>query len=261
MMRILCLHGRNQSGRIFEAHLEPAIKVFQGSESRVSFDFTDGPICCAELSADGQPVYNFYAAPVIAEIRNAHEWLARKLDVDGPYDGVIAFSQGAALVSSYLLYQQWYEHEQAPPFKFAGFMSGSIPLDVLKSLGAQVSRAAERVVEETELRRQGVLGPLPSHVSRARLAIFNSDDCFGLNLNKMPLELKIRVPTIHVWGQRDPEFPASIHLAGLCDPYIRKMHTHGDAHEVPQGVEDVSQLAQLILWCMQRAVWPGQSQI
>ncbi|KAI0430380.1 serine hydrolase FSH [Xylaria sp. FL1042] len=256
-MKILCLHGREQSGKIFQAQLSAVINVVQHAETKVSFEFADAPIQCAKSSLDGQAVYKFFDASIITEICMAHEWLARKLTADGPYDGVIGFSQGATLVSSHLLYRQWYNYDDTTPFKFAIFISGSLSLVVLKDLGVPVPVAAERVVEETELRRQADLGPFSPHVSLARQAIFNSDDCFGLNLNRVPLELKIRIPTIHIWGVDDPGFPTSVHLAGLCDPYIRKIYTHGGAHEIPQETGDIQELGQLFLWCMQRAIWPG----
>jgi pimeloyl-ACP methyl ester carboxylesterase len=212
------------------------------------------------VSSDGQATIKSSDAAVIAEIHESNEWLARKLDTDGPYDGVIAFSQGATLVSGYLLYQQWYA-SRTPPFRFAIFISGRIPLEVLKDLGVPVSKDAERVVKEVQLRCQAGLGPLPSHTSLERQAIYNSDDCFGLNLNKVPLELKIRIPTVHVWGRNDAAFPTSIQLASLCDPYLRKIYTHSDGHGVPQEIEDTGQLGQLLSWCMQRAIWPGHLQI
>ncbi|KAI1109818.1 serine hydrolase FSH [Nemania sp. NC0429] len=244
-MKILCLHGCAQSGQVFQAQLGAAIGIVESSRTGVSFDFIDTPTQCVEFSINERAIYK------------AHEWLATKLEGDGPYDGVIGFSQGAALISSYLLYHQWYNHEHDPPFRFATFISGSISLAVLKNLGVPVPRAAERVVEEMDLRRRENLGPLPSHASLARQAMFNSDDCFGLNLNKVPLELKIRIPTVHIWGTEDPGFPAAIHLAGLCDPYIRKIYAHDGAHKVPQGKEDTEQLSQLVLWYMQQAIWPG----
>ncbi|KAJ2998565.1 hypothetical protein NUW58_g280 [Xylaria curta] len=256
-MKILCLHGGNQNAQTFQKQLDAAIKVIGNSETAALFDFIDAPIRCAASLAEGRAVCNFFDNITIAEISEAHQWLTSKINAGGPYDGVIGFSQGATLVSTYLLYRQWYSHEESPLFRFAVFISGSIPLEVLKELGVPVPRAAEHVVEEAELRRRADLGPLPSHVSLARQAMFNSDDCFGLNLNKVPLELKIRIPTVHIWGANDPGFPASIHLAGLCDPYIRKTYTHNDAHEVPQDMEDAQQLGQLVLWCMQRSIWPG----
>lgn len=140
------------------------------------------------------------------------------------------------------------------------FISGSIPLKALRDLGVPVSNAAESVVAEAELQRDRGLGPSASHTADARRAVFNSDDCFGLNLNSIPLELKIRMPTVHVWGEQDPMFPTSVQLAGLCDPYIRKIHVHGGKCEVPRDGKDVVELASLLEWCIRCATWPGQKQ-
>ncbi|KAI0597394.1 serine hydrolase FSH [Biscogniauxia sp. FL1348] len=260
-MKVLCLHGQNQSGRIFKDEIESIPLDYQDSSASLEFEFLDGPLRCADQAANGEPLYRYYEVSDIPEIRKAHQWLGARLDESGPYDGVIAFSQGAALVSSYLLYQQWYNHESPPPFRFAMFISGSIPLQVLKDLGVPITKEAERVVEEARHQRHRGLGPLSAHSSKARRAVFNSDDCFGLNLNRIPLELKIRIPSIHVWGKEDPLLPASIHLAGLCDPYIRKIHTHEGAHEVPVSKDDRMELGLLLQWGLQRAVWPGHDEV
>ncbi|KAK5637119.1 hypothetical protein RRF57_012831 [Xylaria bambusicola] len=228
------------------------------SEAEVSFDFTDAPILCARSSSsDERAVHSFFDTTTADGMRMAHNWLAEKLTADGPYDGVIGFCQGATVASGYLQFYQWQSYQDEIPFRFAIFINGSLSLAVLKKLGAPIPDAATRVVEETDLRRQADLGPSATHVSLARQAMFNSDDCFGLNLNEIPRELKIRIPTVHIWGMDDPGFPTSIHLASVCDPYLRKTYTHSGAHEVPQGTENTRRLCDLILWCMERATWPG----
>ncbi|KAI1075538.1 serine hydrolase FSH [Whalleya microplaca] len=266
VMRILCLHGADSSGRIFQSELASTLSILQHSIANLSFDFADGPLqssahATGNSSQDNQSRYKFYEALEVKDIRKAHKWLTTKLLQSGPYDGVIAFSHGAVLVSSYLLYQQWYEHESLPPFRFAAFISGNVSLKVLKDLGVTIPDKAERVVAEAEVQYLQGLGPLLAHATRARRAVFDSDDCFGLNLNSIPLELKIRIPTVHVWGERDPMLPASVQLAGLCDPYIRKIHIHSGAHEVPLNEEPPDELAAMLEWCAQRATWPGQTQV
>ncbi|KAI1370654.1 serine hydrolase FSH [Hypoxylon crocopeplum] len=265
-MKILCLHGAGQNGKIFQSDLASLLSKLQHSSVGLTFDFTDGPLqvsnsSAGELPHSELPQYKFYDTGEVRDIRKAREWLAEKLERDGPYDGIVAFSQSAALVSSFLLYRQWYDHELPPPFKFAIFISGNIPLKVLRDLGVPVSIEAERVVAEAELQRDLGHGPSLAHMTKARRAVFNSDDCFGLNLNRMPLELKIRIPTVHVWGEKDPLFPMSTQLAGLCDPYIRKIHVHPGTHEVPQNSKELTELATLLEWCIQRATWPGQKQL
>ncbi|KAI0006342.1 serine hydrolase FSH [Xylariaceae sp. FL0662B] len=266
VMRILCLHGADSNGYIFQSELASILSNLLRSIADLSFDFLDGPLQSSTHAVGNSPHdaktnYKFYEALNVKDILKAHKWLTTKLLQSGPYDGVIAFSHGAALVSSYLLYQQWYEHESPPPFRFAAFISGNIPLMALKDLGVTISDEAERVVAEAELQYSQGLGPLPTHTTRARRAVFNSDDCFGLNLNSIPLELKIRIPTVHVWGEKDPMLPASVQLAGLCDPYIRKIHIHPGAHEIPRDGKSLEELAVILEWCIQRATWPGQTQV
>ncbi|KAI1327689.1 serine hydrolase FSH [Xylariaceae sp. FL0255] len=257
-MKILCLHGRGQNALSFKADLEPIITEAQIQSPDLSFVFADELTFGTSHTADSFD--SQHGSPNTSDIRQAHEWLGKKIEVDGPFDGVIAFCHGAAIVSSYLVHQQWYRPEQGTPFHFAVFFSGSIPLETLKDLGVPVE-AAERIIAETKEQRQRGLGPLPSHVSKMRRALFNSDDCFGLNLNKVPRELRLRIPTVHVWGEDDPDFPSAVQLVGLCEPYIQKIHTHARAHCMPSGLEETGELSRSLLWVASRARWPGRAQM
>ncbi|KAI1383032.1 serine hydrolase FSH [Hypoxylon trugodes] len=262
-MKILCLHDDGENKEILQSELASLLPKLQDSNADLSFEFANGPLQDSNLSTNNSslnesPRYRFYEAEEVKDIRKANKWLAKKLDDDGPYDGVLAFSQGAVLISSFLLYRQWYDHELSPAFKFAIFISGCIPLKVLKDLGVPVPKQAEDAVAQAKTQCAEGLGPLLDHTSKARRAVFNSDDCFGLNLNKIPLELKIRIPTVHVWGENSPMFPTSVQLAGLCDPYIRKIFIHPGKHEIPHGRQELMELASLIEWCIERGNWPGQ---
>ncbi|KAI0834308.1 serine hydrolase FSH [Hypoxylon sp. FL0890] len=263
-MRIICIYGDGQDEETYKSELDLLVSKLRNLNTELSIDFVGCPSLCSDLSTRDAPLQEpprnrSLGIREVEEIRKAGERLAMKLGHDGPYDGAVAFSQGAALVSSFLLYRQWYDHDLPPAFKFAIFISGSIPLNVLRDLGVPVSKEAEDVVAQAELRRDKALGPLPAHTAMARRAVFNSDDCFGLNLNRIPLELKIRIPTVHVWGEEDPLFPTSTQLAGFCDPYIRKIFTHPGRNRIPAEEEVLTEIASLIEWCIQRASWPGQT--
>ncbi|KAI1440832.1 serine hydrolase FSH [Annulohypoxylon stygium] len=267
-MKVLCLHDKGQNENIFRSDKDSLLKKLQKSNTDIWFDFITAPLQDSISEENDSPLhlikshnFKFYDKDEAADIRKASEWLSSKLDSTGPYDGVVAFSQGAVLVSSFLLYRQWYDHELPPAFKFAIFISGGISLKVLKDIGVLVSKEAETAISQATLQHDQGLGPLPAHVMNARRAVFNSDDCFGLNLNRLPLELKIRIPTVHIWGENDPLFPSSIHLAGLCDPYIRKIYTHSGGREIPQGENELAEIVPLVEWCMQRGSWPGQTQL
>lgn len=271
-MKILCLHGKGTSGRIFESQTSSLRRKIEldSPDQIFQFDFVDGPQPSTPAPDTplfySPPHYAFYEGTEVRGIRAAHAWLDEILEQRGPYDGVLMFSQGCALVSSYLLYRQWYEPEAPPPFRFAMFVCGGVPITVLKDLGVPVSREVEeldvatkrQLLEKTTCEVTRDRWQLTDYASVVRRAQFDSDDCFGLNLNQIPLELKIRIPTVHVYGSKDPRLPASVQLAGLCDPYIRKVYDHGGGHEIPRSKEVSSELASLLQWCAERGAWPGQ---
>ncbi|KAH6660907.1 serine hydrolase FSH [Truncatella angustata] len=274
-MKILCLHGKGTSGQIFQSQTVSLRRRFEELNPGLTleFDFVDGPQHSTPAPDTplfySPPYYAFYEGTDIKAIRKAHDWLSSVLQRQGPYDGALLFSQGCALVSSYILYQQWFEPESPPPFKFVMFMCGGIPITALKDLGVPVSKEVEELDQATkrQLSEKTTYDitrdrwQLTDYASVARRAQFDSDDCFGLNLNKIPLELKIRIPTVHVYGRKDPRLPASVQLAGLCDPYIRQVYDHGGGHELPKSKEVSEALAQLLQWCIHRGQWPGQESL
>ncbi|KAK8128151.1 hypothetical protein PG984_009259 [Apiospora sp. TS-2023a] len=269
-MKVLCLHGKGTSGRIFQSQTASLRSKLETAVPAFDFDFVDGPQPSAPAPDTPlfyePPHYAFYEGTDIKGIRAGHKWLRGILEQNGPYDGVVMFSQGCALVSSYMLYQQWYEPDSPPPFKFAMFICGGVPITALKDLGVHVSKEVEeldhrtksQLLEKTTAEVTRDRWQLTDYASVVRRAQFDSDDCFGLNLNKIPAELKIRIPTVHVFGEKDPRLPASIQLAGLCDPYIRKVYNHRGGHEIPRAKEVSEELAQLLQWCAIRGSWPGQ---
>lgn len=115
---------------------------------------------------------------------------------EGPYDGVIGFSQGATLASALLLRQMGpnsgaSDTRSTPkaeemPFKCAVFLSGYSPLD-------WTCVHAQRMQGST-----------------------------------------ISIPTAHVWGVNERnDFGGPAMLKQLCDPQTGYFYEHGGGHEVP----------------------------
>lgn len=72
------------------------------------------------------PYRCFYELSASAsQLIRAHEYLDEIVEEDGPFEGILGFSQGAEVAASFLLYQ-------APnvTFKFAVFIGGTPPYDV-----------------------------------------------------------------------------------------------------------------------------------
>jgi len=68
--------------------------------------------------------FNYFNADSAESMQKALKELHSYVQQEGPYDGVLGYSQGAALAATYLALQT-----SPPPFKCAVFLSGARPAD------------------------------------------------------------------------------------------------------------------------------------
>ncbi|KAL2023971.1 hypothetical protein VTK56DRAFT_206 [Thermocarpiscus australiensis] len=263
-MRVLCLHGQGTSAYIFKSQ---TAALRSKLSSKFTFDFVDAPFHCAP--APGIKVlfdtghYTWWPKPTINAIRGAHKWVADYMDEHGPYDAVMGFSQGCSLVSSFLLYHARETPDEPLPFKAAVFICGGLPLGVLEDLGLPVSQRAHDVNEQTVKlmkERAGALTELAKNLDQIRPGVGlwddtagllhdpakmpDESDVFGLDFTAMPQDARIKIPTVHIYGAKDPRWPASMQLAYFCDN--RKMYDHGGGHDIPRSTEVSNKIAQLL---------------
>lgn len=121
---------------------------------------------------------------------------------EGPFDGVIAFSQGALLTSTLLARKEKDQKDSSKakldgmmkrPFKCAVFFSGGVPVAYDALLGGEI-RAME-LGAECEI---------------------------------------ISIPTAHVWGSQDTLWPGrALALSEMCSSNMRTVYIHDGGHEVP----------------------------
>lgn len=76
----------------------------------------------------------------------------------------------------------------------------------------------------------------------------NPKNVFGLNFEDMPQHLRITIPTVHVYGNKDPRCTASLQLAQFSDPVLMKTYDHGGGHDVPRKTEVSESIARLVEW-------------
>lgn len=232
-------------------------------------------------SAPAPDIAHFYPGPYYQHwhpgattteaILSSHVWLLEKIVRDGPYDGVMLFSQGCSVIGSFLLYHQVARPAAPPPFKVAIFICGGIPLQVLEDLGVEVSKAAyeldqrskellETKNEDSAVLQMGrhrwVEPPFARELldlDAAGAAMLDPRNVFGLDVTGIPPELKIKIPTVHIFGSRDPRFPASLQLAHICDPSVRKMFDQGGGHDIPRSKQVSEDIAKLVTWSVHMA--------
>lgn len=93
-MRFLCLHGYQQSAEIMQAEtpfLKPIFEQIAGNE--VDFLYISAPNLSVP-TASGEPTYAWWDPK---DPERTFDYLSRVLDEEGPFDGIIGFSQGATV--------------------------------------------------------------------------------------------------------------------------------------------------------------------
>lgn len=116
---------------------------------------------------------------------------------DGPFEGVMAFSQGAGLAATLMIRKYKKDpigQRLSPLFKCAIFFCGAVPEDPC-------------VVAQGNVRR-----------------LMRAEDDGEV----------IEIPTAHIWGKNDQLYPNfGPVLSGLCKKSVRAHLLHEGGHEVP----------------------------
>jgi len=264
-MRFLCLHGAGTSGEIFKMQTS-AFRARLSISPPPTFDFIDAPYPSkAAAGVDlfySPPYYSFYTTYTLEALHASHAWLLDYIAKNGPYDAVMTFSQGGALIGSLLLSHFINTPYKPSPFKLAIFICSGLPLAALDELGLPVGQKA-RDIDESSKRA------LSSQASSASILAQGAErwtgiesaamidgevpetDVYGLDFTQYPKEWRIRIPTVHVYGKKDPRGPASIQLAWFCEEGKRRVYDHGAGHEVPRRREVTAAIAEAVEWGIQ----------
>lgn len=277
MPRILCLHGHGTSASIFKSQTA----AFRSKlPDTYTFDFVDAP-----FTSPGAPgitaiyktqTYTWWPQPTPEAIRGAHRWVVDYARRHGPYDAVCCFSQGCSLAATMALYhaiQQTTEPgsiEDPLPFRAAIFICGGVPLPALEDMGLEVSERAHEINQCTGALLNGTAGRLAElaanlHLIKRGVGLWDGNmgslvhdpkqrpdrsDVFGLDFTKFPAAARITIPTVHIYGSKDPRWPAGIQLAEFC--VDRKEFDHGGGHDIPRSTEVSERIAGMVIRLMER---------
>ncbi|KAK2606933.1 hypothetical protein N8I77_005652 [Diaporthe amygdali] len=223
-MRFLCLHGIGTSIEIMEAQLS-SLRLRLGDTHE--YDFVEGPFIwppargIEEAFGKQEACYSFFD-DTLASIHQSVLDLAEYLDSDeGPFDGIIGFSQGGALAATLLAAE---ERGQLP------YPSGSsrsrLKCAIFLSCGQPWDFAALQAGENRRL-------------------TFDTDG------------VCIRIPTAHFWGRNDTEgFIGNYDMSLLCDDKNRVSFAHMAGHGIPTGSRpaELEAMVKCIETTMQRAL-------
>ncbi|KAJ1830487.1 Ovarian cancer-associated protein 2 [Coemansia sp. RSA 2703] len=133
-LRILCLHGYTQSGPSFRARTGP---LRRGLGKQIEWVYATAPHLAATTfdsqatDAPSEPMawWNMHGGDtkrVWADVEDSVKALQKVAADEGPFDGVLGFSQGAGMAAVMLALGQKQE-SGIPRFKFAVLISGFYP--------------------------------------------------------------------------------------------------------------------------------------
>lgn len=173
-----------------------------------------------------------------------------------------------------------------PPFKSAIFICGGAPLPLLEHIGYTIPTATK----ERDLASRAALSSMagsaailsrgsarwtangldmafPSttksspysynHLSNGSLQLtFNKEDDIRREISGHGhggVKVKISIPTVHIYGERDPRYIAGIQLSEVCEKARRKVYNHGGGHEIPRFEAVSGAIADLVRWAVRAA--------
>eukprot|EP00241_Pyramimonas_parkeae_P010187 CAMPEP_0114224454 /NCGR_PEP_ID=MMETSP0058-20121206/116_1 /TAXON_ID=36894 /ORGANISM="Pyramimonas parkeae, CCMP726" /LENGTH=235 /DNA_ID=CAMNT_0001334931 /DNA_START=200 /DNA_END=907 /DNA_ORIENTATION=+ len=137
-LRVLCLHSFRTSGAIFQRQIKMS-GFGTAFEDILELEYVDAPYQCGPKEEERMPdiLKRIFPAPY-------HEWwnaqqggqvylrweqtvsfLREYIRTNGPFDGILGFSQGGCVASLICILQQMGEHglAEVPPLRFAILMS------------------------------------------------------------------------------------------------------------------------------------------
>ncbi|KAK5996869.1 Esterase alnB [Cladobotryum mycophilum] len=277
MRRVLALHGVGSSGTILRDQLTPLVRAL---DPNYEFVYLDGAI----ETQRGPGMAPYYPGPFYSyttgyspkEIRDALDDLDDFIQENGPFDGIIGFSQGASMAAAYLLDLYARLPDERPPFGFAVFLSlvaafspddmQCLPIAerLVSSDYAAVKAFPDEIPTQLPLADGIFVGYLATTFRAARkigavLPEYDIDFFKDRETKKVPrvmhpflTEDRIKIPTVHVTGKTD--LPAMIEqsqvVSALCDQSITLIQQHEGGHAAPAKKADVDRLVDTLEWAI-----------
>lgn len=193
------------------------------------------------------PYLAYYPIAYSHLVESAQAYIHEIIEDEGPFDGVMGFSQGGALAASLIL-----EHNKTNPghdlFKFAIFVCATLPFNVDDYRGLEswkLAKSGDVKFSHEFAGEVDVKEPLgfPDGLDEPILGRYHPA--------KTPKDT-IKVPTFHLVGRADPYGPQSETLAAMCEPAQRSVMEHVGGHRVPKDAKTSSIVAKSIAVMLDR---------
>ncbi|PNS14518.1 Dihydrofolate reductase [Sphaceloma murrayae] len=225
------------SAEIFQAQLSRVLPVLQGQGHE--FVFVDGLQEYIKLVYP-PPYLAYYPIARPDLVREAQAYMREVIEDEGPFDGVMGFSQGAALAASLVL-----EHAKYSPlttlFKFAVFICGTLPFNVDDENGLEMWQV-------TKAGNGPYAGEFAGEIDAVEPLGFPNDlegTILGRYHPTKNLKVRIGIPTVHVIGKADAYAMQSKALSKLCQGDVTILE-HEEGHRVPRDDKGAKLIAKAV---------------
>jgi len=287
-MRILCCHGFGTGPEVMRHQLAKVRKYcdpswefcfvagqYEGppdpgqSDAKLPSTSTSLILSMAGVAAAFPGPYLCYSLDFdTAGMRAAHDLIDQEFKKNGPFDGVLGFSTGAALLAAYLLEKSALYPEQPLPVQFAIFCSTIPPISADSVytemvIGSLSPEEQQRIRSADGARISQLPEPLRSSISlTARCFDLLKpvhgrpvSDFLDRNMVDVPCVLRpelyrarLAIPTLHCWGKNDPPvFQESARLVeSFCHSRMRVSYQHSVIHNLPRSTIEVKAMVSSI---------------
>ncbi|KAJ5435642.1 Serine hydrolase FSH [Penicillium cf. griseofulvum] len=255
-MRFLCLHGVGSNAAIFEAQLAVILKEFSEHE----FHFLQG-----EIEVDPENVKDYFAGPYFSyfelctpsQIHSAFQLLDEVIADEGSFDGVFAFSHGAALAASYMLYHAKNSSPSEQPFRSAVFFSASLPFDLeSKPFSIDHNGICYYITPDAKVPcTVDVSATIPELMDPAYVHKWDQKTQFLERFGAShPISVPIAVPTAHIYALNDRYGCHAAQLQDFCVQLDREVLVHDGGHAIPYRPSKSAKMVECIRKVLNSAV-------
>ncbi|KAH8885980.1 hypothetical protein GQ53DRAFT_828354 [Thozetella sp. PMI_491] len=203
-MKFLCLHGMGTSSQVcylLSAFPFGNIAAFRYElADQHSYEWVQGvvqwelPPELASLANPSGTHYAYYDITSPASFIAALDSLEAYIEAEGPFDGVMAYSQGAGLVTMLLVRRQYLQPGKTPLFRCAILFSPVQVYDPVEYVGSGKVKVLDSV---------------------------------------SPGMAALPIPVSIIYGDGDKRQDECRGVQALCDPDLLSVYVHQGGHEIP----------------------------
>jgi len=242
-MKFLCLHGKGTSAEIFEMQTEGFRNLLP---AHFDYEFVEGenevPPAPGIAKVFPGPYLSYLADYSVGSIEEQHRFIMDIVTEEGPFDGVMGFSQGASLAASILIHHQIETPWLPPPFRVAIFLCATYP-------------HSRNSVDGEDVTDKVPMSELPGRRSSTDSGYSSDEDSAKDSIRVLyanSTKARIQIPTAHLYGENDQYLHESLEVVDLCDQRLSIEYKHKGGHEVPMDAVSNKKIRDIIAMTCER---------